>query len=108
MNTPIIDGHNDVLSHLHDEGAPDDALLSEDAATITVPRARAGGLAAGLFAVLPPAPAWEIKRTPGGYDIPISPAVGLGALSPSVGGARRAAVPAARRVRGSRCGSCAT
>src|SRR3954469_20318139 len=71
----VIDGHNDVLSHLQDEDAPDDALLREDAAAITVPRARAGGLAAGLFAVLPPAPAWEIKRTPGGYEIPMAPAV---------------------------------
>jgi membrane dipeptidase len=71
----IIDGHNDVLSHLQDEKAPDDALLREDAAAITVPRARAGGLAAGLFAVLPPAPAWDITRTPGGYEIPIAPAV---------------------------------
>jgi membrane dipeptidase len=71
----VIDGHNDVLSHLQDEDAPDDALLQEDAATITVPRARAGGLAAGLFAVLPPAPPWEVTRTPGGYEIPMSPAV---------------------------------
>ena len=54
MNRVVIDGHNDVLTHLHDGGAPDDALLTDGAATITVPSARAGGLAAGLFAVLPP------------------------------------------------------
>src|SRR5690349_12691520 len=72
----VIDGHNDVLSHLHEENAPDDALLREDAATITLPRARAGGFAAGLFAMLPPAPPWEdVKRTGGGYDIPLAPAV---------------------------------
>jgi membrane dipeptidase len=71
----VIDGHNDVLSHLHEEDAPDDALLREDAATITVPRARAGGLAAGLFAVLPPAAPWEVKRGRGGYEIPLDPAV---------------------------------
>jgi membrane dipeptidase len=71
----VIDGHNDVLHHLQDEGAPDDALLREEAATITVPRARAGGLAAGLFAMFPPAPDWEGERTPDGYDIPIAPAV---------------------------------
>jgi membrane dipeptidase len=72
---PVIDGHNDVLSHLQDENAPDDALLRAGTATITVPSARAGGLAAGLFAVLPPAPAWEITRTPGGYEIPMAPPV---------------------------------
>ena len=72
----VIDGHNDVLSHLHEENAPDDVLLRGDAATITVPRARAGGLAAGLFAMLPPAPPWEdVKRTGGGYNIPLAPAV---------------------------------
>jgi membrane dipeptidase len=71
----VIDGHNDVLYHLHEEGAPDDALLREDAATITVPRARAGGLAAGLFALFPPAPDGEVERTPGGYDMPMAPAV---------------------------------
>jgi membrane dipeptidase len=71
----VIDGHNDVLSHLQDENAPDDALLREDAAAITVPRARAGGLAAGLFAVLPPAAPWEIQRTSGGYEIPLDPPV---------------------------------
>ena len=48
-----IDGHNDVLSRLHEDGAGDDALLSAGTATITVPSAQAGGLAAGLFAVLP-------------------------------------------------------
>jgi membrane dipeptidase len=72
---PVIDGHNDVLSHLQDENAPDDALLRVGTATITVPSARAGGLAAGLFAVLPPAPPWEITRTPGGYEIPMAPPV---------------------------------
>ena len=50
----VIDGHNDVLSHLHEEGAGDAALLREGSASITVPSAREGGLAAGLFAVLPP------------------------------------------------------
>jgi membrane dipeptidase len=68
---PVIDGHNDVLSHLHKELADDAAILDETAATITVPRARAGGLAAGLFAVLPPTAAWHVERTPGGYQVPL-------------------------------------
>jgi membrane dipeptidase len=75
VNTPIIDGHNDVLSHLYEQAQPDDALLREDTATITVPRAKAGGVAAGLFAVLPPAPSWDTTRTPGGYEIEMAPAV---------------------------------
>jgi membrane dipeptidase len=72
---PVIDGHNDVLSHLEEEGAPDDALLHDDAATITVPRAKAGGFAAGLFAAWPPSPHDDFNRAPGGYDIPYAPAI---------------------------------
>jgi membrane dipeptidase len=71
----VIDGHNDVLSHLHDQGAADDALLHDGTATITVPSARAGGLAAGLFAVLPPAAHLIVERTAGGYEIPYAPSV---------------------------------
>jgi membrane dipeptidase len=72
----VIDGHNDVLSHLQEQDAPDDALLDDDAATVTVPRAREGGFAAGMFAVLPPPPHFdEMTRTAGGYDIPYSPQV---------------------------------
>jgi membrane dipeptidase len=74
---PVIDGHNDVLSRLHREGASDDALLADGAATITVPGARAGGLAAGLFAVLPRPPRWELDHTPGGYDMPLPEPVGF-------------------------------
>ena len=72
---PVIDGHNDVLSHLEEEGAPDDALLHEDSATITVPRATQGGFAAGLFAAWPPTPHLDFNRTPGGYDMPYAPAI---------------------------------
>ena len=72
---PVIDGHNDVLTHLHDEAADDDALLHEGTATITVPSATAGGLAAGLFAVLAPVGDLDLHRTPGGYEIPLAPPV---------------------------------
>jgi membrane dipeptidase len=71
----VIDGHNDVLTRLHDDGAADDALLHDGTATITVPSARAGGLAAGLFAVLPPAGDFEVDRTAGGYEVPYAPSV---------------------------------
>lgn len=81
----VIDGHNDVLSHLYEQGAADDALLHEGTATITVPSARAGGLAAGLFAVLPPAGDWVAERTPGGYEIPYAPSVEWGEAVRTVG-----------------------
>jgi membrane dipeptidase len=72
---PVIDGHNDVLSHLHEEAADDTALLRDGTASITVPSARAGGLAAGLFAVLPPPGPFNVSRRPGGYEVPPYPAV---------------------------------
>ena len=71
----MIDGHNDVLTRLHDDGAADDALLHEGTAAITVPSARAGGLAAGFFAVLPPAGDFVVERSGGGYAIPYAPSV---------------------------------
>jgi membrane dipeptidase len=71
----VIDGHNDVLSRLHEENADDGALLREGTAAITVPAARAGGLAAGLFAVLPPPGPFDVERAPGGYEVPPFPAV---------------------------------
>jgi membrane dipeptidase len=82
---PVIDGHNDVLSHLHEEQAPDDAILDEEAAAITVPRARAGGVAAGMFAVLPPTGEWDVQRTGGGYEIPYNAPVGWEESARTVG-----------------------
>jgi membrane dipeptidase len=81
----VIDGHNDVLTHLHENAADDDALLHEGSATITVPSARAGGLAAGLFAVLPTVGPLDLERTPGGYEIPLAPAVPWEESARSVG-----------------------
>jgi membrane dipeptidase len=103
---PVIDGHNDVLTRLHDDGADDRALLTDGAATITVPSARAGGLAAGLFAVLPPAGADWDARGEGGYEIPYSPSVPweeaartVGALAARLHRLLRAADGAVRLVR---------
>jgi membrane dipeptidase len=101
----VIDGHNDVLTRLHDDDAADDALLHEGTATITVPSARAGGLAAGMFAVLPPAGDFEVERTAGGYEIPYAPSVPweeaartVGALAARLMRALRAADGAVRLV----------
>ena len=82
---PVIDGHNDVLSRLHEDGADDAALLREGTASITVPSARAGGLAAALFAVLPPPGPFEEVRTADGYEVPPFPAVAWEASARSVG-----------------------
>ena len=81
----MIDGHNDVLTRLHEDGAADDALLTDGAATITVPSARAGGLAAGLFAVLPPVDGDWVARSPDGYEVPYSPTVAWEEAARTVG-----------------------
>jgi membrane dipeptidase len=81
----IVDGHNDVLSRLHEEKAGDAALLRDGSAAITVPSARAGGLAAGLFAVLAPPGPFAAGRTAGGYAVPPFPAVGWEEAARAVG-----------------------
>jgi membrane dipeptidase len=81
----IIDGHNDVLSRLHEEEAGDAALLRDGSASITVPSARAGGLAAGLFAVLPPPGPFNTTRTAGGYAVSPYPAIGWEESTRAVG-----------------------
>src|SRR3954447_10691053 len=62
----IFDGHNDVLLRLHEAGgerdgdgltAADRAFIGgDDAGHLDVPRARAGGLAGGVFAIFPAGP----------------------------------------------------
>jgi membrane dipeptidase len=52
-----FDGHNDVLSRLHEAGAGNEAFLEGDGGGhLDLPGARAGGLAGGLFAVFPCSP----------------------------------------------------
>jgi membrane dipeptidase len=82
---PVIDGHNDVLSKLHEDAADDTALLRDGTASVTVPSARAGGLAAGLFAVLPPPGPFDVERVAGGYEVPPFPAVGWEESTRSIG-----------------------
>ncbi|WAJ29720.1 dipeptidase [Antarcticirhabdus aurantiaca] len=85
---PVFDGHNDVLLRLWNEGdgAIDRFLSGTRAGHIDLPRARAGGLAGGLFAIFPPSPHDPnlIDRMPkGGYAIPLptplDPAEGVAA-----------------------------
>lgn len=56
---PVFDGHNDVLLRMmmSDHADPVEAFLtSEGRGHIDLPRAKAGGLAGGLFAVFVPSP----------------------------------------------------
>jgi membrane dipeptidase len=55
--TVVFDGHNDALGRLQsDDRAPADFLAGLPARDIDLPRARAGGLAGGLFAINAPSP----------------------------------------------------
>ncbi|KQZ47762.1 peptidase [Rhizobium sp. Root149] len=56
---PIIDGHNDVLLRMMQPGQDDPVagfLEGEGRGHIDLPRAKAGGLAGGLFAIFVPSP----------------------------------------------------
>jgi membrane dipeptidase len=55
--TAVFDGHNDALGKLQsDDAAPADFLTGLSGRDIDLPRARAGGMAAGLFAINAPSP----------------------------------------------------
>jgi membrane dipeptidase len=55
--TAVFDGHNDALGRLEsDDRAPADFLTGLPERDIDLPRARAGGLAGGLFAINAPSP----------------------------------------------------
>ena len=77
---PIIDGHNDTLLRLHQAASTDGRsfFTRSDQGHIDLPRALAGGLAGGFFALFTPN-----KETPGdypgakkegeGYEFPLPP-----------------------------------
>jgi membrane dipeptidase len=55
--TAVFDGHNDALGKLQaDDRAPADFLTGLPERDLDLPRARAGGLAGGLFAINAPSP----------------------------------------------------
>ncbi|MFH1764416.1 MAG: membrane dipeptidase, partial [Gemmatimonadota bacterium] len=81
---PVFDGHNDTLLHLalKAPGTEGDFLTGREG-HIDLPKARAGGLAGGLFAMFVPSTKWakEIRwREQGpdgpkmskGWDVPIA------------------------------------
>lgn len=58
-SVPVFDGHNDVLLRMMQPGQPDPVqafLEGEARGHIDLPRAKAGGLAGGLFAIFVPSP----------------------------------------------------
>jgi membrane dipeptidase len=62
-----FDGHNDVLSRLHEAGAGNEAFLEgRDDGHLDLPRARAGEFAGGMFAVFPCSP---FRGGPASFDI---------------------------------------
>jgi membrane dipeptidase len=76
---PVLDGHNDTLLRLHRSGA---SFAHGDAdGQVDLPRARAGGLAAGFFAVFVPnerpedQPERNVHLSERGYDVPLPPPV---------------------------------
>ncbi|MBB5753955.1 dipeptidase [Prosthecomicrobium pneumaticum] len=73
----VFDGHNDVLLRLYTEGGEAGIaafLAGTTAGHIDLKRARAGGLAGGLFAIFPPSPssaAFMAAMTGEAYDLPL-------------------------------------
>ena len=82
---PIFDGHNDVLLRLMRKAEQDGGVASflegDDAGHLDLPRARAGGLAGGLFAIFIPSPELQPDRgemmRAAQYDLPLPSAVAL-------------------------------
>lgn len=72
---PVFDGHNDVLLRLLHHAAPERDFLNGTAdGQLDLPRAQAGGMVGGLFAVFPPSPSGfdyaGLMSTPA-YDVPL-------------------------------------
>ena len=65
-----FDGHNDTLLRMHKDGVgPEGFVTGDDRLAIDLPRARAGGLAAGVFAIFTPSPGevaagWDSRYAP--------------------------------------------
>jgi membrane dipeptidase len=80
---PIFDGHNDLLFQLHRGTVTRDEVIHGHAkGHIDLPRAKAGGLAGGLFAIFVPGQmdgaAFMAAMEAATYDVPLPEAVGWG------------------------------
>jgi membrane dipeptidase len=73
---PFIDGHNDTLLELERaarEGKPWSFAEGREEGAVDLPRARAGGLAAGFFACFSPRDVleddWDVRETDDGWEV---------------------------------------
>src|SRR5688572_28401700 len=81
----IFDGHNDVLLRLMRKSEPDGGaasfLAGDGAGHLDLPRAKAGSLAGGLFAVFTPSPEPEVDRgalmQAAEYEVPLPAGIEL-------------------------------
>lgn len=82
MQIPIFDGHNDSLQRLspYTTAAVRDFFTQHTTGHIDFPRARAGGLVGGFFALFTPSepsttfpPPMEVIITETGYEVPLAP-----------------------------------
>ncbi len=79
---PVFDGHNDTLLALHlsalDQGDQRNFFEESESGHIDLPRARAGGLGGGFFAIFTPSPSHHDTPMPGGtgqattYAVPMA------------------------------------
>lgn len=77
----MFDGHNDTLARLHGDGAGDLALLADRPERhIDVPRARRGGLAAGMFALHTRSVDFDTEDSDR-FDVPYAPPVAYDAAA---------------------------
>ena len=68
--TAVFDGHNDALGQLQKARDPPERFLTGlPDRHVDLPRARAGGLAGGLFAVNPPSPEGELTAGDGFWEM---------------------------------------
>lgn len=79
VNTPVFDGHNDVLTRLLRSGGVEGAeqFVNGSEFHVDLPKARAGGFAGGFFAVWVASPSGAgdpfAAMEGGGYDLPLPP-----------------------------------
>ncbi len=80
--TAVFDGHNDAFGELHKAGDPPARFLEGlPDRHIDLPRARAGGLAGGLFAVFAPSPEGALTAGEGFWDVSYADPVDHGAAA---------------------------
>lgn len=92
MPIPIFDGHNDSLQRLapYTEASVRNFFVQQAQGHLDLPRARAGGLGGGFFAVFTPSQQAsglpvpiEVTLTETGYEVPLAPPLDLAIAQPA-------------------------